>query len=93
MSVVPASSTLAILGWSIIASACRSASKRAITCRVSMPGLMILSATVRWIGSVCSAMKTTPMPPSPICCEQLVRPDDRSRSLDERGIVSDGGGN
>ena len=41
LSVVPASSTLAMFGWSIIASACRSASKRAITCRVSMPGLMI----------------------------------------------------
>ena len=39
--VVPASSTLAMFGWSISASACRSASKRAITCRVSMPGLMI----------------------------------------------------
>ena len=51
--------------------ACRSASKRAMTCRVSMPGLMILSATVRRIGSSCSAMKTTPMPPSPICCSSL----------------------
>ena len=36
-----------MFGWSISASACRSASKRAITCRVSMPGLMILSATRR----------------------------------------------
>ena len=32
-SVVPASRTLAMLGWSIRASACRSASNRAITCR------------------------------------------------------------
>ncbi len=32
VSVVPASSTLAMLGWSISARACRSASKRAITC-------------------------------------------------------------
>ena len=39
--VVPASSTLAMFGWSISASACRSASNRAITCRVSIPGLMI----------------------------------------------------
>ena len=45
-SVVPASSTLAMFGWSISASACRSASKRAITCRVSIPGLMTFSATV-----------------------------------------------
>ena len=36
-----------MLTWSIIASACRSASKRAMTCRLSMPGLMILRATVR----------------------------------------------
>ncbi len=35
-----------MFGWSIIARACRSASKRAITWRVSMPGLMIFSATV-----------------------------------------------
>ena len=74
MSVVPASSTLAMFGWSIIATACRSASKRAITCRVSIPGLIIFSATVRWIGSVCSAMNTTPMPPSPICCSSLYGP-------------------
>ena len=33
LSVVPASSTLAMFGWSISARACRSASKRAITCR------------------------------------------------------------
>ena len=47
VSVAPASSTLAMFGWSISASACRSASNRAITCRVSMPGLMIFSATLR----------------------------------------------
>ena len=34
LSVVPASSTLAMLGWSISARACRSASKRARTCRL-----------------------------------------------------------
>ena len=56
MSVAPASSTRAMFGWSISASACRSASKRAITCRVSMPGLMILSATRRRTGACCSAM-------------------------------------
>jgi hypothetical protein len=66
-----------MLGWSITASACRSASKRAITWRVSMPGLMTLSATFRRTGAVCSAMKTTPKPPSPICwslSQQLVGP-------------------
>ena len=40
-----ASSTLAMFGWSIRARACRSASKRAMTCRESMPGLMSLTAT------------------------------------------------
>ncbi|MFB3154771.1 MAG: Maf family protein, partial [Candidatus Acidiferrales bacterium] len=39
----------------IMARACRSASKRAMTCRVSIPGLMILRATFRRTGSVCSA--------------------------------------
>ena len=53
------------------ASACRSASKRAITSRVSMPGLMILSATLRRIGCCCSATKTRPKPPSPICSISL----------------------
>jgi hypothetical protein len=38
-----------------IAKACRSASKRAITCFVSIPGLMIFRATRRRTGSVCSA--------------------------------------
>ena len=63
-----------MLGWSIMARACRSASKRAMTCRVSMPGLMTLRATLRWTGRVCSAMKTVPMPPSPICCNSLYGP-------------------
>ena len=45
-----------MFGWSIRASACRSASKRAITCLVSMPSLMIFSATLRRTGSCCSAM-------------------------------------
>ena len=71
MAVAPASSTLAMLGWSIRARACRSASKRAITCRVSMPGLMIFRATLRRTGCCCSAMNTTPKPPSPICSSSL----------------------
>ena len=53
--MAPPSKTLAMLGWSIIASAWRSASKRAITWRVSIPGLMIFRATLRRTGCVCSA--------------------------------------
>ena len=41
-----------MFGWSIIASAWRSASKRAITCLVSMPSLMTFSATLRRTGSL-----------------------------------------
>ena len=63
--VAPASKTRAMFGWSIIASACRSASKRASTWAVSMPSLMTLSATRRRMGSRCSARYTVPMPPSP----------------------------
>jgi hypothetical protein len=55
-SVAPASKTLAMFGWSMSASACRSASKRAMISRVSMPSLMILRATRRRTGSSCSAM-------------------------------------
>ena len=46
----------AMPGWSITASACRSASKRATNCLVSMPSLSIFNATRRAIGAVCSAM-------------------------------------
>ena len=56
-----------MLGWSIIASACRSCSKRcehgpANPC----PVLISFSATLRLTGSVCLATQTSPMPPSPI---------------------------
>jgi hypothetical protein len=43
-------------GWSIIASAWRSASNRAITCLLSIPGLMIFRATRRRTGWSWSAM-------------------------------------
>ena len=66
-SVVPASRNLAIDGWSMSASACRSASSRAMNWAESIPGLITLSAAVRRTGDDCSARKTTPMPPSPIC--------------------------
>ena len=54
--VVPASCTFAMFGWSISASAWRSASNRATTCLVSIPSLMIFSATRRTTGFSCSAM-------------------------------------
>jgi hypothetical protein len=47
------------------------ASNRATTRRVSIPGLSTFSATLRRTGSVCSARKTTPNPPSPICSSSL----------------------
>ena len=66
-SVAPASSTRAMLGWSIIASACRSASKRAMTCFVSIPSLMILRATVALDRlALLGDEDTVPNPPSPI---------------------------
>ena len=82
----PASSTLAILGWSIIASACRSASKRAITCRVSMPGLMIFRATRRLTGSFCSAMIDHAHAAFADLLQQLVGADLRARLFGD-GLV------
>ena len=55
-----------------------------------MPGLMTLRATLRRTGSVCSAMKTMPMPPSPICCSSLYGPIDRAGPL-AGGRPVDGG--
>ena len=63
-----------MLGWSIRARACRSASNRAMTCRESIPALMSLTATSRLTGSVCWAIQTVPMPPSPICSSSLYGP-------------------
>ncbi|HMF12901.1 MAG TPA: hypothetical protein VKE94_11360 [Gemmataceae bacterium] len=74
-----------MLGWSIIASAWRSASKRAITWRESMPGLMIFSATRRFTGRSCSATKTRPMPPSPICSKSLYGP----MTVPGRSVIDD----
>ena len=45
---------------------------------------MSLSATSRLTGSVCSAIQTVPMPPSPICSQQLVRPDQRAGAFDRQ---------
>ena len=71
---MPASNTWAMLGWSIRASAWRSDSNRARTLRESMPGLISLRATRRRTGRSCSARKTTPIPPSPICWSSLYGP-------------------
>ena len=63
------------------ASACRSASNRAMNWAESIPGLITLSAAVRRTGAVCSARKTTPMPPSPICSISVYGPTtDPARS-------------
>src|SRR5579859_2417548 len=74
LSAAPASSTLAIFGWSMSANACLSASNRATTCFVSIPSLTTLTATFRRTGSVCSAIQTAPMPPSPINWSSLYLP-------------------
>ena len=87
LSVVPASSTLAIFGWSIIATACRSASKRAITCRVSMPGLMIFSATVRWSRLGLLGHEHHAHAAFADLLQQLVGADDRAGLLADRRLV------
>ena len=61
--------------------ACRSASKRAITCRVSMPGLMILSATVRWTGSRLLGHEDDAHAAFADLLQQLVGADDRAGPL------------
>src|ERR1017187_6034484 len=73
-AVEPASNTLAIAGWSISASACRSAVNRATTSRVSIPARITFSATRRRTGSFCSAIHTSPMPPSPASCSRWYGP-------------------
>ena len=52
----------AMFGWSMRASACRSASKRAITCLVSIPSLMILKATGGCTGSLLRHLDRLPAP-------------------------------
>ena len=70
--------------WSIMASACRSASKRAMTWRLSMPGLMILSATraadrLGLLGHVDDAHA-----PLADLLEELVRADDGTGAFVDR---------
>ena len=78
-----------MFGWSIIARACRSASKRARTCRLSMPGLMTFRATlppqrVLLLGHVDQAHA-----PFADLLHQLVGADRRAGSF--RGGLVDGG--
>ncbi len=63
--VVPASKTLAMAGWSMMASDCRSDRNRCTTVWSYIPALISFSATGRCTGPVCSASQTCPMPPSP----------------------------
>ena len=79
-----------MLGWSIRASACRSASKRAMTCFVSMPGLMILSATLRRIGCALLGHVNDAHAPLADLFQQLVGADDRAGPLGEEN-GTDGG--
>ena len=93
VSVVPASSTLAMFGWSIIARACRSASKRAMTCLLSMPGLMIFSATRRRTGSLLLGHIDHAHAPFADLLQQLVGADAACREvgLAEDGWIGSGG--
>ena len=80
-----------MFGWSIIARACRSASKRATTCLESMPGLMTFRATRRRTG--CGLLGDVDDAHAPLAdlLQQLVGADDRAGLLDARaGIVGDG---
>src|SRR5713226_8353347 len=74
--VVPASKTLAIEGWSMMASDCRSDAKRFSTASSYMPALINFTATRRRTGAVCSASHTLPMPPSPSFCSSRYGPKD-----------------
>ena len=79
--VVPPSKTWAMLGWSIIARAWRSASKRAMTCFVSIPGLMIFSATLRRTGWRLLGHVDDAHAPLADLLQQLVGADDRAGAL------------
>ena len=77
----PASSTLAMLGWSIRARACRSASNRATTWRVSMPGLRTFRATLRRTGCGLLGHEDDAEAALADLLQQLVRPDHRARAV------------
>ena len=65
-AVSPPSSTFAMFGWFITASAWRSCSNRATTCFELSPRWTSLSATRCTNGCRRSASHTVPNPPSPI---------------------------
>ena len=79
-----------MLTWSIIARACRSASKRAMTCRLSMPGLMTLRATLRWTGSRLLGHPDDAHAAFADLLQELVRADQRAGAFDRDGLVDRG---
>ena len=83
----PASRTLAMLGWSISARACRSASNRATTCLVSIPGLMTFRATLRRTG--CGLLGHVDDAHAPLAdlLQQLVGADDRAGPSATGGVA------
>ena len=78
-----------MLGWSIRARACRSASKRATTCAVSMPGLMIFSATLRRTGLLLLGDVDDAHAPLADLLQQLVRADPPTWPLGRRRRAPD----
>ena len=73
-----------MFGWSIMARACSSAWKRAMTCRVSIPGLMIFKATRRSTGSALLGHVDHAHAALADFLEQLVGADDGA------GLLGDG---
>ena len=73
-----------MFGWSIRARACRSASNRATTCRVSMPGLMTFRATLRRTGLGLLGHVDDAHAALADLLQQLVRADDRARAARRR---------
>ena len=83
-SVAPASNTLAMFGWSMIARACRSASNRASTWRLSIPGLMTFSATLRRTGVLLLGHVDHAEAALADLLQQLVAADRRADTLGRR---------
>ena len=81
LRVVPASSSLAMCGWSISASACRSASNRARSTSRSIPALISLTATRRLTGSRLLGHPDAAHAPFADLLEQLVAAGDHRSDL------------
>ena len=75
-----------MFGWSIRASACRSASNRAITSRVSMPGLMTFSATLRRTGCCLFGDKHEAKTTLADLLHKLVAANPRARAFGNCGL-------